>query len=529
MSLSDLVRRRVQKAYDSGEDIGAVLSLLLGTPWTRELALAGIKAATRRNIFRQAAIDGMPPAVCDERMETAEVLFEVVVEAFSRGMSRAYRRTIPRTFLGQFLLPTGHQAREVRERLGLRPPKTLVISPNMTCDKNCYQCYAPAIVAGLKPEEIPREMWERMKQILDPDTIRRVITEFHELGSRFVTISGGEPLAYFHKESGTRFIDGSGARKDIIGRNLDTIFLMYTNGKGMDEGVAARLAETGNVIPCLSLEGLEESTDRRRGPGSFGAVMEAMDRLRRHRVPFGTSVTVFGGPLANVEEVVSDPFVLLLKSKGVGLIWYFPWFPTMAQTTEDLALFPSPEARFHTLREGILRIRREHRVLAIDFSDGLLVNEWEDGTAKTRGCIAAGNGLLAINQDGSVDPCAFFKMGLPGLNVKEMSLLEILSHPYMAHLRCALNSSHNPLVPCFPRDHLRQMKEAARRFGAVPSSPKCRICEDDALDQGIIEYNLRCREVADRMAREKYGFDPEMAAAEAAVPESAVPEPTVPA
>ncbi len=70
------------------------------------------------------------------------------------------------------------------------------------------------------------------------------------------------------------------------------------------------------------------------------------------------------------------------------------------------------------------------------------------------------------------------------------------------------NVSANPLVPCFPRDNLVEMREAKQEFGAVTSSPKCRICEFGDLDGGIIEYNRRCREVADRVAREKYGFEP---------------------
>ena len=91
-------------------------------------------------------------------------------------------------------------------------------------------------------------------------------------------------------------------------------------------------------------------------------------------------------------------------------------------------------------------------------------------------------------------------------------MTEILASPYMARLRAFQNSAANPLVPCFPRDNLLDMREAKEEFGAVSSSPKCRICDFGELDGGIVQYNRRCREVADRVARERYGFEPNASA-----------------
>jgi len=44
--------------------------------------------------------------------------------------------------------------------------------------------------------------------------------------------------------------------------------------------MAQGLAELGNVLPCISVEGFEKETDTRRGNGHFEKVVTAMDNLR---------------------------------------------------------------------------------------------------------------------------------------------------------------------------------------------------------------------------------------------------------
>jgi MoaA/NifB/PqqE/SkfB family radical SAM enzyme len=508
MNLFGRLQSRILGAYTNGEDAGEFLAEFLDNPLTRGLARRALTAATRAHVTRTARRNGMPKAVITERLDVSDVLFEMIAGLYGNGLAASYRAMIPKLFLGKVILPGSPKQDQVLETQGFRPPRTIVISPNMNCNLRCYQCYAPAIGANRRPEEISEESWERLTQVLAPEFFDKVIGEFRDLGGSFITVTGGEPLAYRDKASGTAFIDGSGRGNDIIGRHPDTVFMFFTNAKGLTEGVVRRMGEVGNAIPCLSLEGFEEATDSRRGAGTFQGVMNALDLLHVNGIPHGASVTVFGGKHRNVEEVVSDEFVRLLKGKGVSFTWYFPWFPMMASTREDLELFPSPEDRFYTLRDGLTRIRRKHRLLAFDFSDGLQVNDWVDGRPRNRGCIAAGSGLISVNQDGSVDPCVFYKFGLPEANIKSSSLVEVLNSPYMVRLREYQQTSANPLVPCFPRDHLREMREAKEEFGAVSSSPKCRICEHGDVDAGIMEYNERCREVADDLARRKYGFEP---------------------
>jgi len=57
-------------------------------------------------------------------------------------------------------------------------------------------------------------------------------------------------------------------------------FLMYTNGTLIDAETAERLAEMGNLMPAIAVDGFEKRTDERRGRGVFQRILKAMAALR---------------------------------------------------------------------------------------------------------------------------------------------------------------------------------------------------------------------------------------------------------
>src|SRR4030042_1965295 len=130
---------------------------------------------------------------------------------------------------------------EFKSRYGFPPPFFLVISPTMRCNLNCFGCYAGDY---RKDEELSTAL------------IHRLLQEAKEMGIYFITISGGEP---FIKED----------LLDIFAAHSDVYFQVYTNGTFIDESTARRLSRLGNGLPAVSVEGGEEATDARRGPGRF--------------------------------------------------------------------------------------------------------------------------------------------------------------------------------------------------------------------------------------------------------------------
>ena len=78
----------------------------------------------------------------------------------------------------------------------------------------------------------------------------------------------------------------------------------------------------------LSIEGTPDTNDARRGDGHYGAVMKAMDLLKKYGILFGTSICYTRD---NIEAVTSDDFFHLLEEKGAKFGFYFHYMPTGAE------------------------------------------------------------------------------------------------------------------------------------------------------------------------------------------------------
>ena len=210
--------------------------------------------------------------------------------AAERGLARgqlgapALRALLRNLYSGVFVHRGGTSAKDrFRARHGQTPGDFLVISPGKACNLRCRGCYANS---GAHRER------------LDWTTFERTVREAHDTwGTRVFVISGGEPLAW--RDGGRSFLD-------LAERFPDCFFVMYTNGTLIDDAVAKRLGRLGNVSPALSIEGMKERTDARRGEGVFDKVLAAMERLRREGVIIGVSLTA---TRENADEILSDEVV----------------------------------------------------------------------------------------------------------------------------------------------------------------------------------------------------------------------------
>jgi sulfatase maturation enzyme AslB (radical SAM superfamily) len=126
----------------------------------------------------------------------------------------------------------------------------------------------------------------------------RIITEKTELwGSHYTTWVGGEPTVY--RSEGKDILD-------MAERHADNMFLMFTNATLIDKPMARRMAELGNIVPQVSVEGFEKETDGRRGKGVFKRILKAFENMRETGVAFGIAVT----PMRhNYELLTSEEFI----------------------------------------------------------------------------------------------------------------------------------------------------------------------------------------------------------------------------
>lgn len=309
----------------------------------------------------------------------------------------------------------------------IRPPFLILFSPTMRCNLRCKGCYA----AKYDREE------ELSLELLD-----RVIKEAKEMGIYFFTILGGEPFI----------------RPDLFKlyeKHSDVFFQVYTNGTLIDPKTAQKIAGLGNILPIISLEGCEGSTDSRRGEGIYQKVISAMKNLREAGVPFGNSVTVSSD---NFEAITSDSFIDFLIEAGSFLVWYFLYMPV--GEAPDVSKIPTAEQR-NQLRLFTRKTRDSRPIFVADF--------WNDAPY-VGGCIAGGRRYFHINHKGDVEPCIFAHFAAD--NIKNKSLKEVLNSTYFQAIRRRQPFSQNLLMPCMLIDSPQVFREIVAETSPVPTHPE---------------------------------------------------------
>ncbi len=376
----------------------------------------------------------------------------------SSSLAPAVRNKVVMNLINNAMIQGQPKRKAFTEKYGITPPNHLVISPTMKCNLRCYGCYA----------------WEYSKKDdLPYDVCNRIIDEANDIGIYFFVITGGEPFVWEHFY-------------DFLERHNDSFFQIYTNGTQIDDKVAKRLAELGNAVPCISVEGFEKETAARRGDETWGKIMKAMDALRENGVLFGYSVTA---TRPNNELVVSDEFVDFFVSKGCFIGWYFNYIPIGREPNMDL--MPTPEQRDYR-RKRILEIRKTKNIIVADFwNDGNLVN----------GCMAGGKNYLHVNVNGDVEPCVFVHFAAD--NIKEKSLNEVLTGPFFMAFRKRQPYTENHLMPCTIIDNPQMLRDIVAETGAYATHDGAETIITD-LAKDLDNYSSAYSKIADKVWEEEY-------------------------
>jgi MoaA/NifB/PqqE/SkfB family radical SAM enzyme len=399
-----------------------------------------------------------PAAVEQDKIALGLALLSAAERGLATGQlgAPALRAMLRNLYGGVFVHRGGASAKDrFRARHGQTPGDFLVVSPGKACNLRCEGCYANS---GAHKEKLSWPVFER------------IVGEAHrEWGTRVFVISGGEPLAYKDQGKGVM---------DLAERFPDCFFVMYTNGTLIDDKVARRMGKLGNLSPALSVEGMRERTDARRGEGVFDKVLVAMERLRREGVINGISLTA---TRKNAEEILSDEVVdLFFEQMGVLYAFVFHYMPMGRAFTLDLMM--TPEQRL-TLFQRVWSLIRERHIFIADF--------WNSATA-SNGCLAGGRagGYFHINWNGDVAPCVFLPYAPTNVNevfTKGGTLDDVWTHPFYAEIRkwqrdygyreaheSCNGSCGNWMAPCLVRDHHAEFMEMMRRH------PDVRPLDDDA-------------------------------------------------
>ena len=360
------------------------------------------------------------------------------------------------------LLNGTNKRKEWADINGFYPPSTVVISPTMKCDLNCYGCYAGDYGKSLE---------------LTLDEFDSILTQMKEIGIYFAVISGGEPF----------YMEGI---FEIFKKHSDMAFLVFTHGGLIDEKMVEKLTEVGNVMPSFSLEGYEKETDERRGAGHFNKVMRAMDLLRAGGLSFCGSFTHSS---KNSDIITSPEYIDMLLGKGVFALWLFSYVPVGRKP--DTGLMPTPEQRDH-LRRSVARFRDTKPMLFIDF--------WNDGPIVS-GCLAGGRKYFHINANGDIEPCVFCHVAVD--NIRRTTLKDALSSAFFRKIREKQGEHDNLLRPCMLIDHPDVGREIFASEGAYAThdgADEIFTALSDQMDQ----YSSYYAAVADPVWAEEFKDHP---------------------
>lgn len=308
---------------------------------------------------------------------------------------------------------------------GTAPPGTLMISPTLRCNLNCYGCYAGT--------------HERRAE-LSFDEVDRVLEDAFDMGTNFIVVLGGEPFMVPWL-------------LDMVEKHPGLAFQIYTNGLLLDDARIDRLARLGNAAVTLAVDGLREETDRRRGGGAFDRILKAMEALNRAGVIVGYSVMA---SRYNFEDIYSDAFVDTMIEHGAGYGWIPVAVPQGHACTEP-ELIPTPEQK-QQIRGRIQELRKRKPILLMDFLNDAEITE---------GCGAA-RITIHVNANGDVEPCVLMPFAVD--NVRDKPLKEIIRSDFFQGLRGIRDRHRDETQTCMWVFKPGEVLQTVQACGAKPTS-----------------------------------------------------------
>ncbi len=356
-----------------------------------------------------------------DRIEKLEHIFLQSIRFQRRGGLRRLWKM--QAFLRHAL--GSHLRRKKLRKTGILAPVAITLSPTMRCNLSCIGCYS---------QDYPQD------DELTLEHIEKILDEAETLGTFLFIITGGEPLL---KEGILELFKG----------HKKLLFLMITNGTLMTGESAKAIAQAGNIIPVVSIEGSKGQTDSRRGSGIYDKVEQAMKCLETVGALFGFSAMV---TRETFSVLSSDDFIQKMIGRGCALGFYTEYIPVGSGANWDMVLQDNEREYF---RKRLIEIRREKPIIVAHLPD--------DEYTPDGKCMGIMEGCFHINSQGYVEPCPFAHFSSE--NVREKSLLEICRSEFLSQIRSSEAVNRHGRIGCALTQNLDILQEIASKTGAKPT------------------------------------------------------------
>ncbi len=333
------------------------------------------------------------PNADNQRIDFRKLLDKSLKDFFMDAMKSTLKNPAQAYFFYQTVRWQQQAARRRSQwdKRGLKVPPIMIFSVTNRCNLKCKGCYHQVLQRFSNPE-------------MSSAKLRTVFSEASELGISFCVLAGGEPLI----------------RSDIIEITRDfpkILFLVFTNGLLIDDGVLGKISNQNNFIPVISMEGYENDTDGRRGEGVYRKLLRVIGEIKRKALFWSVSLTVTN---ENFDGVTDKGFVKTLVNMGCKLFFLLEYTP-VKEGTENWILTDEQ-------RTKLLNIRNSYRSMFNALFITIPGDEEEIG-----GCMSAGKGFIHINAEGDVEPCPFAPYS--DTNLRESTLREALQSDFLRKIR----------------------------------------------------------------------------------------------
>ncbi len=345
-------------------------------------------------------------------------------------------------------------------------PAFVMISVTETCNLRCSGCWVSS----------------NGRKQLSTEQLNGIIEQSKAQGSYFFGILGGEPLMYK-------------GLWDVLERHSDCYFQLFTNATLITDDIAERMRRLGNVTPLISIEGLKEESDARRGRDNvYERTLAGLRACRKAKLIFGVAASI---GRSNYDELVSRKHIEDMAREGAAYLWYYIYRPVGNNPIIENAL---SKEQIRDFRIFLSEQRIDAPLFIID-------TYWDDrGRAM---CPAATGMSHHIAPSGAVEFCPPLQMAKEFINADASNLVEIFNNSeFLASLRkMTAETSRGCILLENPQKMLQHLKE----WNSIDSTSRGTVAEEYAAMQIVAGHDMQGEEIEEkskiyRMLKKRYFF-----------------------
>ena len=345
-------------------------------------------------------------------------------------------------------------------------PAFMMISVTEACNLACSGCWVS----------------KGGKKSLSIEQLDGIISQSKSQGSYFFGILGGEPLMYR-------------GLFDVLAKHPDCYFQIFTNATLLTPKLAERMKSLGNVTPLISIEGLREESDRRRGSDDvYMRTLNGLRACRKAKLIFGVAASICK---SNFDELVSRKHLENMAREGAAFLWYYIYRPVGADAHPENAL---SKEQIRQLRQFIVEQRRNAPLIIIDVYWGA------DGKAICPGATGMSH---HVSPSGFVEFCPPLQMAVEQLDDKASNLVSICkSSQFLSDLRQMTASTSRG---CILLEDPEKLADFLIDHHAIDTTSRATFLEELRKMHPVAGHDMREEAIAEknplyRMLQKRYFF-----------------------